>query len=175
MRIERLNQNHVLSGFDCGIKSLNDWIVNHAHENERRDISRTFVLIDDCEEVIGYYSLSMGGVNSIDLPRKLGRGLPKYDVGLVLLARLAVATRSQGQKLGRDLMIDAIYHAAAAGEHAAARFIGVDPVDETARAFYAKFGFQGIDGDERGRMFLRIDEALEAFSEASEGESENPS
>jgi predicted N-acetyltransferase YhbS len=174
MRIERLSQNHVLSGFDCGIKSLNEWIVNHALENQRRDISRTFVLIDDSEEVIGYYSLSMGGVNAIDLPKKLGRGLPKYDVGLVLLARLAVATRSQGQKLGRDLMIDAIYHAAAAGEHAAARFIAVDPIDETARTFYANFGFQDIVGDERGRMFLRIDEALEAFNEATESESDIP-
>jgi predicted N-acetyltransferase YhbS len=163
-----------LSGFDCGVKSLNDWLINYAHENERRNISRTFVLIDDGEEVIGYYSLSMGGVNVVDLPKKLGRSLPNYDIGMVLLGRLAVAAKLQGQKLGRDLFVDAIYHAAAAGEHAAARFIGVDPVDEAARAFYAKFGFRDVGGDERRRMYVRIDDALEAFNEATEINVENP-
>lgn len=172
MRIERLNQGHVLSGFDCGIKSLNDWLVYHAHENERRDISRTFLLIDDSDEVIGYYSLSMGGVNAANLPKKLGRSLPNYDIGMVLLGRLAVATRSQGQKLGRDLFIDAIFHASAAGEHAAARFIGADPIDESARSFYAKFGFRDVGGDELGRMFLRIDDALQALEEAGDIDTE---
>ena len=56
-------------------------------------------------------------------------------------------------------MIDAIIHAAAAGENAAARFIAVDPIDATAQTFYEKFGFRSVPGDEFGRMFLRIDEA----------------
>ncbi len=168
MRIQRLGENHILSGFDCGVKSLNDWLITYALENEKRDISRTFVLIDDSEDVIGYYSLSMGGVKTVDLPKNLGRNLPNYDIGMVLLGRLAVAAKMQGQKLGRNLLIDAIYHAAAAGQHAAARFIGVDPIDETARAFYEKFGFRDVGGDEQGRMYLRIDEVIEAFNEVSE-------
>ncbi len=166
MRIERLNKGHALGGFDCGVKALNDWLVRHAYENDRRDISRTFLLIDDSEEVIGYYSLSMGGVGATNLPTKLGRSLPKYEIGMVLLGRLAIATESQGRKLGRDLLVDAIFHTAAAGEHAAARFIAVDPIDELARTFCAKFGFKDISGDDLGRMFLKIDDALEAFNDA---------
>lgn len=168
MRIERLATHHNLKGFDCGSKSLNDWLLVHALENERRNLSRTFLLIDDSDEVIGYYSLSMGGVNAVELPKKLGRGLPKFDIGMVLLGRLAIASGFHGQKLGRDLLVDAIFHAAAAGESAAARFIGVDPIDESARAFYRHFGFRDIGDDERGRMYLRIDEALDAFVEASD-------
>lgn len=57
-------------------------------------------------------------------------------------------------------MVDAILHAAAAGQHAAARFIAVDPIDESARAFYSRFSFTNIEGDEQGRMSIRIDEAL---------------
>ena len=63
-------------------------------------------------------------------------------------------------------MIDAIVQAASAGQHAAARFIAVDPIDDSARRFYEHFGFTNIAGDEHGRMFLRIDEAVAAFEEA---------
>ena len=163
MRVERLADEHDLSGFDCGIKELDDWLRVHALENQRRNLSRTFVLVDDTKTVIGYYALAMGGVIKDELPRRLGRGLPGYQIGMVLLARLAVDSRHQGEGLGRDLMIDAIVHAAAAGQHAAARFIAVDPINESARAFYARFGFRDIEGDERGRMFMRIDEALASF------------
>lgn len=165
MQVERLSDEHDLAAFGCGNKSLDDWLRLHALENQRRNLSRTFVLVDDSGMVAGYYALSMGGVAIDELPRRLGRGLPGYQIGMVLLARLAIEARHQGEGLGRDLMVDALLHAAAAGEHAAARFIAVDPIDESARAFYSRFGFTNIEGDEHSRMLIRIDEALAAFGE----------
>ena len=168
MHVERLGEEHDLGGFSCGNKSLDDWLRIHALENQRRNLSRTLVLVDDGGVVVGYYALSMGGVAKDDLPRNLGRGLPGYQIGMVLLARLAIGARHQGEGLGRDLMVDAIIHAAAAGQHAAARFIAVDPIDESARRFYGRFGFKPIDGDLHGRTYTRIDEALESFQEAKD-------
>jgi len=170
VRIERLGGNHRLEKFDCGVKELNDWLASHAVENQRRNLSRTYVLIDDADEVAGYYSLTMGEVRVADLPKRLGRGLPDFDIGMVLLARLALEGRLQGRGLGRDLMVDAILHAGTAGENAAARFIAVDPIDESARSFYAAFGFRDIEGDNRSRMYLRIDNALAALREGLDGE-----
>jgi GNAT superfamily N-acetyltransferase len=166
VHVERLGEEHDLTAFSCGNKPLDDWLRSHALENQRRDLSRTFVLVGDSGEVIGYYTLAMGGVDKEDLPRRLGRGLPGYQIGMVLLARLAVDAGRRGEGLGRDLLVDAIVHAAAAGQHAAAKFIAVDPIDESARGFYSRFGFLEIDGDEQGRMYLRIDEALASFDEA---------
>jgi GNAT superfamily N-acetyltransferase len=168
MRIERLNQGHDLSRFSCGVKPLHDWLRIHALENQHRNLSRTFVLLGDADAVIGYYALTMGGVIKDELPRRLGRGLPGYQIGMVLLARLAMDTGHQGEGLGRDLLIDAIAHAAAAGQHVAARFIAVDPIDESARGFYRRFGFVDIEGDEHGRMFIRIDAALASFDTAND-------
>ena len=71
---------------------------------------------------------------------------------------------AQGQGHGRDLLVAAVEEAAAAGQHAAARFIAVDPIDENARRFYAKFGFLDIRGDAGERMFMRIDRAIATFS-----------
>jgi predicted GNAT superfamily acetyltransferase len=59
--------------------------------------------------------------------------------------------------------MEAIERAADAGTQVAARFIAVDPIDEAARAFYAKFGFRQVVGDAGGRMYIRIDEALAAL------------
>lgn len=160
MRVQRLDHRHERARFSCGVKELDDWLSTHALENQRRDLSRTFVLVDDSESVIGYYALSMGGVAKDELPRRFGRGLPGFQIGMVLLARFAVATNRHGEGLGRDLLIDAIAQAAAVGQHAAARFIAVEPIDESARAFYGHFGFRDIDGDDHGRMFIRIDEAV---------------
>jgi len=84
------------------------------------------------------------------LPARYGRGLPKFDIGMVLLARFAIADERQGQGLGRDLLIEAIERAADAGTHVAARFIAVDPIDEAARAFYAKFGFRLVEETWKG-------------------------
>lgn len=166
MRIELLTSSHVIDEFECGVKSLDDWLVGHALLNQQRNLSRTFVLLDESDVVIGFYSLTMGGVSVDNLPRRIGRGLPHYDIGMVLLGRLALDASSQGQGLGRDLLIDAVYRAAIAGESAAARFIAVDPIDESARSFYRAFGFLDVPGDEHGRMFIRINEALAAFEES---------
>ncbi len=166
MQVERLSDSHDVSRFSCGNKALDEWLRVHALENQRRNLSRTFVLVDDSEVVVGYYALSMGGVAKDELPRRLGRGLPGYQIGMVLLARLAIGAGHQGEGLGRDLLIDAVLHAAVAGQHAAARFIAVDPIDESARRFYGRFGFTDIEGDERGRMYIRIDDALASFEEA---------
>lgn len=106
--MERLGEQHHLGAFTCGVKSLDDWLRDHALDNQRRDLSRTFVLLDDGDRVIGYYALTMGGVRREALPARYGRGLPRYEIGMVLLARFAIADDHQGQGLGRDLLIEAI-------------------------------------------------------------------
>ena len=164
MHVERIGDSHNVAVFSSGVKILDDWLCAHALENQRRNLSRTFVLVDDAGAVIGYYALSMGGVRRQALPSRYGRGLPAYDIGMVLLARFAIAQDRQGEGLGRDLLIEAIERTALAGQHVAARFIAVDPIDENARSFYAKFGFRAVEGDDGGRMYIRIDEALAALS-----------
>ena len=166
MRVERLADHHQLGSFTCGVKALDDWLRDHALENQRRNLSRTFVLLDDGDRIVGYYALTMGGVRREALPPRYGRGLPPYEIGMVLLARFAIADDNHGQGLGRDLLIEAIERAADAGTQVAARFIAVDPIDESAKAFYDKFAFRQIHGDAGGRMYLRIDDALAALEDS---------
>ncbi len=162
MRVELLSVNHSVTLFESGVKSLDGWLHHHGLENQRRNLSRVFVLLSDSNEVLGYYSLTMGGVRKSSLPHNYARGLPPIGIGMVLLGRLAVKRTHQGQGIGRDLLVDAIIRAAHAGEHAAAKFICVYPIDDGARKFYKHFGFRDIEGDEHGRMYLPIADAQAA-------------
>jgi len=139
-RLARLGPNHQLGEFQSGNKSLDRWLQVHALASQQMDVARTFVLVDG-ERVLGYFSLTMGSVHRAEAPPGLVRGLPGYPVGMVLLARLAVDARVQGQSLGSLLLAEALHKAVAAGEAAAARLIVVDAINEAAARFYLHHGF----------------------------------
>jgi GNAT superfamily N-acetyltransferase len=83
---------------------------------------------------------------------------------MALIARLAIDQHFQGNGYGRDLLVYAIELGAKASAIAAARFIAVGPIDESARNFYSHFGFVDVVGDPSRRMYLRLDHALEAMT-----------
>lgn len=163
MRIERLAEEHDRSSFRCGNETMDRWFADHAWTAQRQDSARTFVLIDDDEQVIGFYSLTMGSVEKAAAPSRLVRGLPRHPVPMVLLARLAIDASTRGQGLGSSLLFEALHRAALAAEHAAARLIAVDPIDDDARRFYKRWGFKTVDSDLGGRMFVRTRDALASF------------
>ena len=114
--------------------------------------------------MVGYYSLAMGGVAPEELPSEYLEAAPVYVRGMVLIGRLAVDSSRHGEGFGRDLLVDAVERAVVAGNQVAAQFIAVDPIDDEARRFYTHFGFHDVEEDEGGRMFLRLDEAIEAIT-----------
>ena len=77
----------------------------------RQRLSHAHGDLDDANRVVGYDALTLGGVRKQALPIHYGRGLPGYDIGMVLLARFAIADGHQRQGLGRDLLIEAIERA----------------------------------------------------------------
>jgi GNAT superfamily N-acetyltransferase len=83
----------------------------------------------------------MASVRREDAPARLVRGLPAYPVGAVLLAGLAVSRADHGRGLGGQFLAEALRKAVAAGEHAAARLVVVDAIEEEAAAFYRHHGF----------------------------------
>ena len=85
--------------------------------------------------------LYMASVRREDAPARLVRGLPAYPVGAVLLAGLAVSRADHGRGLGGQFLAEALRKAVAAGEHAAARLVVVDAIEEEAAAFYRHHGF----------------------------------
>jgi GNAT superfamily N-acetyltransferase len=151
--VERLDDSHDLTAFDCGNDQLNDWLRRHAVAAQAMDTARTFVLVAG-PKVVGYFSLTMGSVQRRDAPAKLVRGLPQYPVGVVLLARFAIHRDTQGQGLGGRLLAHALRKALTAGDAAAARLVVVDAIDDDAVAFYQRHGFIAVPEHPR-RLYRR--------------------
>ncbi|MGA3220325.1 MAG: GNAT family N-acetyltransferase [Acidimicrobiales bacterium] len=154
VRLERLGPQHPLDEFECGHAGLDAWLKRHALIAQQMDSARTFVLVQG-GRVVGCFSLTMGSVLRSEAPGKLVRGLPSYPVGMVLLARLAVHSASQGRGLGALLLAEALRKAVIAGEAAAARLVVVDAIDEEAARFYARHGFIAVP-EHPSRLYRRM-------------------
>lgn len=144
LRITRLTRQHDRRDFDSGEPDLDAYLHRYALQNDERDISRTYVAVDeDGVRVRGYFTLTNASIRFEELP---ARGLPKYPIPAVLLARLAVDRREQGLGLGRYLLFEALHLAESVSEVSGVHVVLVHALHEKAKSFYMKHGFSPIPG-----------------------------
>ena len=136
-----LNAEHQLDGFDCGKPALNEWLLRHARQAHASGSARTFVLLDD-QRVTGYFSLSVGQIDSLQAPERVRKGMGSYPIPVVILARLAVSVADQGRGLGVGLLQDALRRTLVVSDQAGVRALLTHPIDEAAARFYLRFGFE---------------------------------
>ena len=138
---EPLAAHHLLDGFDCGKPTLNDWLLRHARQAQGGGSARTFVACED-NRAAGYFSLTVGQVDTLDAPERLRKGMGQYAIPVVILARLAVDKREHGRGIGTGLLKDAIRRTLLIAEQAGIRALLTHPLDEEAAQFYRRFGFE---------------------------------
>lgn len=146
--------DHALDSFDCGNQELNRWLVDHAHASQKADLARSYLLLDDAT-VAGYVSLTTGSIRCEAAPKRYARGMPRHPISTILIARLAVDRRYQGQRLGSRLLAEALRLAVLASDAAAARLVVVDAIDDSAARFYRRWGFIGVPENPH-RLFRKI-------------------
>lgn len=137
---EPLGVQHRLEGFNCGKLALSDWLLRHARQAQGSGSAKTFVVTDD-DRVAGYFSLTVGQVDTLDAPERIRKGMGQYPVPVVILARLAVSQQDQGRGIGFGLLQDAIRRTMLIAEQAGIRAMLTHPIDEEAARFYTRFGF----------------------------------
>lgn len=166
LEIEPLQSHHDRQGFRCGVIALDDWLHKRAGQDERRHIARVFVLVEaDAPSILGFYSLSSISIDLSALPESYGSRLPRYpEIPAALIGRLAVAVGRKGQGLGRLLLFDALQRLNRLSGEIACHAVIVDAKDETARRFYATFGFQPFR-EYNNRLFLPMKTVAKVVSE----------
>lgn len=160
--VERISRDHVRASFDCGKAPLNEYLHRYALQNDKRNLSRAFVAIDDKSQVWGYFAISASSVAASAFPKSAVKNLPNYPVPVALITRLAVDSEMRGIGLGARLLVEAFKRIAEALEYLAVRAVVVDALDNEARSFYRKYGFVEFD-DEPMRLFLPVETVLAAL------------
>lgn len=131
---------HRLEGFSCGESTLDEWLHRRALINQTSGASRTFVVTDEAQQVVAYYALAAGAVSHQDSPGSVRRNMPD-PVPVMVLARLAVDQRLQGQQVGSALLKDALQRAVAVAQNIGVRALLVHALGERAKKFYNHYGF----------------------------------
>lgn len=142
MLIQALTGAHKRETFDCGRAELNDWLRRIARQHQERNISKTFVAVDETapSAILGYYALTVAEMDSTALPQTAQKRMPRRIPG-VRLGRLAVDRAVQGRRLGELLLVDAIERTRQLQTHAGAIGLFVDAIDDHAATFYVRMGF----------------------------------
>ena len=102
---EPVSKHHGRETFDCGEEALNEFLRRYARRNHQLGSAKTFLAVDDTDKtILGFYSLSLASVEYARTPKIVRHKLPRYEVPVFRLARLAVDRRMQGQGLGGQLL-----------------------------------------------------------------------
>jgi len=165
LRIEPLGRQHrpLLKRFRNQHAPLVEYLQRYALRHLEKDfLARSYVAVDDGGselQVAGYFSLSTVSVerSAVGALPALER-LPRFPIPGVLLARLAVDERVQGQGLGRYLFEESLGLTLqlARGGPVAFRLFVTDAIDAPAARFYQRFGLARLADEYPCRMVLDL-------------------
>lgn len=136
-----LAAEHHVNLFSCGESVLDDWLKRRALANQSNGASRTFVVTDGEQQVVGYYALAAGAVTHQDATRTIRQNMPD-PIPVMVLARLAVDIRAQGMKLGASLLQDAMSRCVGISSNTGVRAMLVHALNQRAKEFYEYYGFK---------------------------------
>ena len=148
-----LRSDHVIDGFDCGDVALNDWLTRRARNNQDSGASRTWVVTDDDARVVGYYASSTAVVLRSAATKRAARNQPD-PVPALLLGRLAVDRKHQGQGLAAALLKHVLLKSLEVAEVTGVRVLLVHAKDKQAAAFYLHYEFEPSPIDDLTLMLL---------------------
>jgi GNAT superfamily N-acetyltransferase len=135
-----LAAHHRLAAFACGEPSLDDWLKRRAARNQATGASRTYVVCDGDDTVLGFYCLAAGAIGRVAAPKALQRNQPD-PLPVLVLGRLAIHHTHHQQGLGTALLNDAIRRSLQAADIAGVTALLVHALSEPALRFYLSRGF----------------------------------
>ena len=159
--IRRLEEHDVVENFECGDDALNNYLKRHAWANQAKNsIGVSYAAFDEDapRTVLGYFTLAMASAPRNAFPKKHIRGLPLYELPLILLARLAVDRRFAGRRLGHELISEALRLSLRVADEVGCRCIITDAYRDRIN-WYARYGFVPVEGADESRpqrMFLDL-------------------
>jgi len=161
---EPLAQHHHLENFNSGKPALDDWLTRYARQAQQSGSAKTFI-IRNGERVAGYFSLTVGQIDTLEASERIRKGMGRYPIPVIILSRLAVHLQDQKRGLGTCLLRDAILRTLLIAGQAGVRALLTHPIDMDAARFYLRFGFEPSPLRE-GQLLLLLKDAKRYLASA---------
>jgi GNAT superfamily N-acetyltransferase len=131
------------SGFVSGDEDLDRFFRKYAGQNQfKHHLGVTYVATVGTT-IHGFLTVSASSIEIAHLARKSRRGLPRYPLPVLRMARLATALEARSHGIGKLLLRSAFELARGMAAEFGCTGVVVDAKPE-AVAFYARYGFEGI-------------------------------
>ena len=177
LRIELFDAaRHDRAVFDCGVGRLNNYIRLTARKQQKDDMTRVYVVVEEgSARILGYHAINLGMMNADEMKRR-PRGAPDHgEIPVLFLGQVAVDRTAQGRGLGGILMHHVFEKACAVSDMAGCHAILLDIIadggeEDFARrkAWYEGFGF-AVFPSNPARMFLTLKQARASVRARHEG------
>ena len=161
--VRKLLASDQTDAFDCGQAALNQFLQRYALVNQKANSAQTYVCCQG-DEVVGFYSLVVGSVDPESAPPRVMKGLARYPVPVMILARLAVDRAHQRKGLGQALLKDALLRTAQAADIAGIRCLLVHAKDAAAQQWYESWEFEPSPTDPY-HLFLMLKDLKNLLAE----------
>lgn len=167
--IESLQKDkHERLKFRCGEASLDDFLHTSAHQACAKNLSKTFVAVDDQDEtvILGYYTVTTIRIEPGDLPPAMIRAykLPATkSMPGSLVAKLGVSENVKGQGVGLLMLFDAMKRCANVSRDIGGVAIVVDALRDDVVTFYTQLGFTPFEPGSL-KLFIMMDTVEELLA-----------
>lgn len=148
-----------LSTFDCGNELLNAYLLKYAVQDDKRNVSRTYVYVED-KIIVGFVTLCAAQIELEEMPNDFSK-LPKYPIPAIKIARLAIDKNYQKSGYGKELLRFALIRVASISKEIGIKVIVVDAKEE-AKTFYEHYGFVPLK-TRKNTYVLPIEQILSAL------------
>lgn len=159
--VKEISPKSVLKKFDCEVEVLNKFFSRYALRNDELGIGKTFVALNEKNQIAGYFTLATAQVAYQEIPDDFKGKLPKYPIPALRIARLAVEKELKGKGIGKWLLAQAFIKAIHVADVTGLYFIIVD-AKETSKSFYEHYGFHKFF-DEDLSYFILVDTVRKAM------------
>ncbi len=161
--VKEISPKSAFKKFDCEVEVLNEFLSRYAVKNDELGIGKTFVALNEKNQIAGYFTLATAQVAYQEVPDDFRGKLPKYPILALRIARLVVDKDFKGEEIGKWLMVQAFIKAIQVADVMGLYFIIVD-AKETSKSFYERYGFHKFF-DEDLSYFILVDTVCKAMQE----------
>lgn len=136
---EAIAQHHNRKSFDCGEKELNTFLYRYARQNHTNGGSKTYLAIEN-SKILGFYTLCPASIDYADTPKVISRDLPRHEIPVFRLGRLAVDKSVQGQGIGGQLLLSAGHRSLLVASQVGGVALLIDAKNKSVAQWYASYG-----------------------------------
>lgn len=137
---EAIAKHHNRKVFDCGDEALNQFLQQHARQSHEKGAAKTYLAVGNDNRVLGFYCLSPASIDYAETPKVLARGLPRHEMPVFRLGRLAVDSTVQGQGLGGQLLLAAGHRSLLVASQVGGVGLLIDAKNEKVADWYKSYG-----------------------------------